>query len=75
MGVGALHPFDEFIGVGSRCTSLRQASSRCMLRRQVVPRHVGHNESAWPVSPLIMSGLGATCYRSHRPQCLVTLEQ
>ena len=29
-----------------------------MLRHQVAPRHVAHNESAWPVPPLIMSGLG-----------------
>jgi hypothetical protein len=70
--VDALHPFDERIAVGAslHLIARRQSFGRRLLRRQVVPRNVSHNESALPVPPLIMSGLGDSRHRGHRPDTL-----
>jgi hypothetical protein len=58
----------------SRCvvalSARRRPFSRSLLRRQVVPRDVAHNESVVPVSPLIMSGLGDSRRNGDGPDAL-----
>jgi hypothetical protein len=70
--VGTLHSFDELVAVGAslHLIARRRAFAHRLLRRQVVPRDVAHNESAVPVSPLIMSGLGDSRRNGHCPDAL-----